>query len=111
MTTTLGATLSKTLANALLSWWTTSLPASAAKVFEGTVGGGAISGVAAKMDKAAPTMRETKIGNKRMAERFDSIQRATFSALCPTEAFCGTNRLQLLGESALNCAGKSSPSG
>jgi hypothetical protein len=70
-----------------LSWCTTSLPASAAKAFEGTVGGGAISGVAAKMDKAAPAMRENKIDNKRMAEKFDSIQRATFSAVCPTTRF------------------------
>ena len=42
MMTTLGATISKTLVKALLSWWTTSLPASAAA--GGTVEVGPVSG-------------------------------------------------------------------
>src|SRR5215212_6316168 len=55
MMTTLGATISNTLVNALLSWWTTSFPASAAAgatVELGPVSGWARGG-AARREKVA----------------------------------------------------------
>src|SRR6266478_8561864 len=87
MITTLGATVSKTLAKALLSAWTTSLPCSAAAA--GTVGVGAISGVAAKIDIVLAAKSGVKIDNKRIRLDLDSTKLATFnyttvSSLRPT---------------------------
>src|ERR1700720_2388202 len=77
MMTTLGATISKTLAKALFNWWTTSLPCSAAA--DDTVGVGGNSGVAPKADivPKAPIMMGIKV--KRIGSRLDSIQHATFN--------------------------------
>src|SRR5258708_7644938 len=76
--TTLGATISKTLAKALLSWGTTSLPASAAAA--GTVGvaSGWAAGGAAKIAMVLSTQIRIEIGNERIIWSLDSIQRAMF---------------------------------
>ena len=82
MMTTLGAMISKTLAKALLSWWTTSLPASAAAA--GTVGvaSGCAAGGAAKIDIV---LHRTEMGirKKRIGSDLDSIHRATFISFIP----------------------------
>jgi hypothetical protein len=87
MITTLGATVSKTLAKALFSAWTTSLPCSAAAA--GTVGVGATSGVAAKIDPpkdgfavaniVLAAKSGLKIDNKRIRLDLDSTKLATFN--------------------------------
>ena len=80
MITTLGATISKTLANALFNWWTTSLPTSAAAA--GTVGVGAASGCAGKLGNALAAINEIIIDKLRIGWDLDSIQQATFNLLC-----------------------------
>jgi hypothetical protein len=77
MITTLGATVSKTLAKALFSAWTTSLPCSAAAA--GTVDVGATSGVAAKIDIVLAAKSGLKIDNKRIRLDLDSTKLATFN--------------------------------
>ena len=76
MMTTLGATISKTLAKALFNWWTTSLPCSAAAA--GIVDIGALSGVAAKIDIMPSPTKVREIRSNRIGSRLDSIQHATF---------------------------------
>src|SRR5690242_11130890 len=76
--TTLGATTSKTLAKALFSWWTTSLPCSAAAA--GTVGLGGSSGVAPKSEAAPKVENVRKNRMKRIGSKLDSIEHATFNA-------------------------------
>src|SRR5437867_3260870 len=81
MMTTAGATVSKTLANALLSACTTSLPCSAA--CGATVGGGgdwATSGAAAKIDIVVGAST-VKIDNPRIGSNLDSVQLATFNSV------------------------------
>src|ERR1043166_4917411 len=76
--TTLGATISKTLAKALFSWWTTSLPCSAAAA--ATVGPGGASGVAPKRESAPKAQNVMKNRMKRIGSKLDSIEHATFNA-------------------------------
>src|SRR5690348_2126448 len=78
MMTTLGATISKTLAKALLSWCTTSLPCSAAAA--GIVGLGTPSGVAAKIDIVLSAAVVARIWMTLIGSKLDSIQHATFNA-------------------------------
>src|SRR5437016_8700109 len=88
MMTTLGATISKTLANALLSWCTTSLPASAAAA--GTVGVGTTSGCAANDVLIAAHIIKM---DKRIGWNLDSSEHAMFNWTRPIPA-CGTVRSQ-----------------
>src|SRR5206468_12650126 len=76
MITTLGATVSNTLAKALFNWWTTSLPCSAAAA--GIVGVGASSGVAARIGTVFSATIRNETENKRIGSKLDSIEHATF---------------------------------
>src|SRR2546421_1173684 len=71
--TTVGAMISKTFVNALLSWWTTSLPASAAAA--GTVGVGEASGWArggAARNETAATAKAKNARTVRMVWNLDT---------------------------------------
>src|SRR4029077_866495 len=81
MITTLGATVSNTLAKALFNWWTTSLPCSAAAA--GIVGVGASSGVAARIGTAFSATIRNETENKRIGSKLDSIEHATFNTASP----------------------------
>ena len=81
MMTTLGATVSNTLANALFNWCTTSLPCSAAAA--GTVGVGGISGVAARIGTVLSATIRNETENKRIGSKLDSIEHATFNTASP----------------------------
>jgi hypothetical protein len=86
--TTLGATTSKTLAKALFSWWTTSLPCSAASA--GIVDVGALSGVAPRIDIVLNPIIIVAIWINRIGSKLDSNQHATFNG--PVHPLCGLNR-------------------
>src|SRR5437667_12741391 len=82
MITTLGATVSKTFANALFNSCATSLPASGAAA--GTVGVGATSGCAA--NDVLIVKHRIKM-DKRMGCNLDSIEHATFNWSRPLPAY------------------------
>src|SRR5688572_23960100 len=80
MMTTQGATISKTFVNALLSWWTTSLPASATAggtVEVGPVSGWARGGAASRVEVAKARARMQ--GTLRMVRDWTGSLRRLFN--------------------------------